>query len=269
MEPRDEVHSTRLCDTLMRVLERMISPRSLDLDIQGEEWFQHTAIITIAADADGHILGVLISLLLAAATGRLDLAIAGLFGAGKSRAAAVVLIAMPIVNPQVKLMVICKENSAARSFVQLIEGFKPPEQVLQLIGRVVSDDETSAHALSLDIPPARRNSLIPQKAALIGTGGIFAGELKNRWSVLNGWPKDLTIAFVEEAQQYGAVNEVVVVVRLLHRALLAFGGDRRQTPGGLNKAAQGTELALQKFLTRQYCLRLSPSNSYQRSWHPS
>ena len=56
----------------------MISPRSLDLDIQGEEWFQHTAI-TIAADADGHILGVLISLLLAAATGRLDLAIAGLF----------------------------------------------------------------------------------------------------------------------------------------------------------------------------------------------
>ena len=131
MEPSDEVHSTRLRDTLMRVLERMISPRSLDVDIQGEEWFQHTAI-TIAADAGGHILGVLISLLLAAATGRLDLAIAGLFGAGKSRAAAVVLIAMPIVNPQVKLMVICKENSAARSFVQLIESLKQPEQVLQL-----------------------------------------------------------------------------------------------------------------------------------------
>ena len=77
---------------------------------------------------------MLISLLLAAATGRLDLAIAGLFGAGKSRAAAVVLIAMLIVNPQVKLMVICQENSAARAFVQRIESLKPPPHVLQLMG---------------------------------------------------------------------------------------------------------------------------------------
>ena len=45
-----------------------------------------------------------------------------------------------------------------------------------------------------------------------------------------------------EAQRYGAVNEVVVVVRLLHQALLVFGGDKCQTPGGLNKAAQGAEL---------------------------
>ena len=28
------------------------------------------------------------------------------------------------------------------------------------------------------------------------------------------------LAFLEEAQQYGAVNEVVAVVRLLHKALL-------------------------------------------------
>ena len=39
-------------------------------------------------------------------------------------------------------------------------------------------------------------------------------------------------------------------------ALPAFGGDRCQTPGGLNKAAQGTELARQKLLTRQHGLRL-------------
>ena len=59
------------------------------------------------------------AMLMAACTGRLDLSIAGLFGAGKSRAAAVLLIGMLIVNPDVKVLVICKENSAARFFVQL------------------------------------------------------------------------------------------------------------------------------------------------------
>ena len=52
-------------------------------------------------------------MLMAACTGRLDLSIAGLFGAGKSRAAPVLLVGMLIVNPDVKVLVICKENSAA------------------------------------------------------------------------------------------------------------------------------------------------------------
>ena len=47
MEARDDIQSTRLRDTLSRVLERMISPTSLALGIRGEEWFQQTAI-TIA-----------------------------------------------------------------------------------------------------------------------------------------------------------------------------------------------------------------------------
>ena len=79
-------------------LERMISPRTLDLGIEGEAWFQKTAI-ALAEDKDGHIVGVLIALLMAAATGRMDLAVAGLFGAGKSRAAAVAVIGTLIINP--------------------------------------------------------------------------------------------------------------------------------------------------------------------------
>ena len=229
----------------MRVLERMISPRSLELGFEGEAWFQQTAI-SLAEDKDGHIVGVLIALLMAAATGRMDPAVAGLFGAGKSRAAAVVVIGT----------LVCKENSAARSFLQLIESLCPPEAVKTLIGRVVSDEEAGHHRLPLDISPARRNEAIRGKSVLIGTGGLFAGELKNRWSVLAQWSEDLVLAFMEEAQQYGAVSEVVVVVRLLHKALLVFGGDKCQTPGGINKSAQGAEMARQKLLTRQHGLRM-------------
>ena len=69
-------HQTQLKDTLIRVLERMISPKTLALGIDGEEWFQRTAI-GLVEDKDGHIVGVLIALLMAAATGRIDLTVAG------------------------------------------------------------------------------------------------------------------------------------------------------------------------------------------------
>ena len=114
LEHPDEVHQTQLKDTLMRVLERMISPKTLELGIDGEEWFQKTAI-GLAEDRDGHIVGVLIALLMAVATDRLDLAVAGLFGASKSRAAAVAVIGTLIINPQAKILVVCKENSDRKS----------------------------------------------------------------------------------------------------------------------------------------------------------
>ena len=61
------------------------------------------------------------------------------------------------------------------------------------------------------------------------------------------------MALVEEAEQYGGANEVVVV---MHQSLLVFGGDKCQTPGGLNKEAEGADLARQKLLCRQHGLRM-------------
>ena len=45
----------------------------------------------------------------------------------------------------------------------------------------------------------------------------------------------LTVIFVEEAEQFGGVNEVVAVSRLMSHSLVVFGGGKCQTPGGLNK----------------------------------
>ena len=63
------------------------------------------------------------------------------------------------------------------------------------------------------------------------------------------------MAFMEEAQQYDAVSEIFVVVRLLHKALLVFGGDNVKR-GGLNKSAIGAARARQKLLTRRHGLRM-------------
>ena len=77
------------------------------------------------------------------------------------------------------------------------------------------------------------------KRAFIATGGLLASELRCRWSKIREWTEGLTITFVEEAQQYRGVNEVVVVSRLMAQSLVVYGGDKCQTLGGLNKEAEG------------------------------
>ena len=132
----------------------------------------------------------------------------------------------------------------------------PPDSVLVRIGRLVSDEEYSANLTDLDVPPSDRNDSLKTKSALVATGGLLANELKSRWSGIRNWSEQLTVAFMEEAQQYGGANEVVVVTRLLHQALLVFGGDKCQTPGGLNRHAVGSDTARQKLLQRSHGLRV-------------
>ena len=136
--------------------------------------------------------------------------------------------------------------AAARSFLQLVESLKPPEGIRSAVGRLVSDEEYSGAFSELDVPPSLRNKLILGKRALIATGGLLASELRGRWSKIREWTEGLTVTFVEEAQQYGGVNEVVVVSRLMAQSLVVFGGDKCQTPGGLNKEAESSSEARQK-----------------------
>ena len=52
------------------------------------------SLLPLAAHGDGHVLTVAVALLLAILTGRSDLCIAGVFGAGKTRSLAVLLIVL-------------------------------------------------------------------------------------------------------------------------------------------------------------------------------
>ena len=81
----------------------MIS-KTLALGIDGEEWFERTAI-GLAEDRDRHTVDVLIALLLAAAIWH-----AGLFS--WQIQGEVIGTFTVIINPQAKI--VCKENSASK-----------------------------------------------------------------------------------------------------------------------------------------------------------
>ena len=63
--------------------------------IKGEpyHWTRSTAI-SFAAELDGHVLGTLCAVTMALLTNQLDLCIQGLFGAGKSKSMAVLILAL-------------------------------------------------------------------------------------------------------------------------------------------------------------------------------
>ena len=72
-------------------------------------------LLALAGHGDGHVLTVAVALLLAILTGRSDLCIAGVFGAGKTRSLAVLLIALSCELEDFYAVVYTKENVAAKA----------------------------------------------------------------------------------------------------------------------------------------------------------
>ena len=75
--------------------------------------------------------------MLALVEGRTDLPLSGVFGAGKTRSAAILVVGLLVFEPNLKLMILTKENVAAQAFAEHIESFGLPEFVTSKIGRLV------------------------------------------------------------------------------------------------------------------------------------
>ena len=104
----------QLTDTLVRILVRFLTPASVKMDRAHDSYYRE-CLLPLAAHGDGHVLTVTIAMLLAILTGRSDLCIAGVFGAGKTRSLAVLLIALSCELTEFTAIVYTKENVAAKA----------------------------------------------------------------------------------------------------------------------------------------------------------
>ena len=105
-------HLLSLCGQL---LKQVLTP--CHIAIEASQWIRTTAL-SYAAEMDGHVLGTLCAVTMALLTNRLDLCIQGLFGAGKSKSMAILILALLEldVDHRLKILFLCKENSGTRSF---------------------------------------------------------------------------------------------------------------------------------------------------------
>eukprot|EP00434_Breviolum_minutum_P025559 symbB.v1.2.022583.t1/scaffold1981.1/size93869/6 len=90
---------------------------------------------------DEHVLATLSAVVLALTEGRTGLPIGGVFGAGKTRSAAVLLAGLLVFDPSLKLMVVTKENVAAHAIAEHLVALQLPQEVQQLMGRGLQQTE--------------------------------------------------------------------------------------------------------------------------------
>ena len=110
--------------------------------------------------------------------GRTDCPTSGVFGAGKTRAAAAMIAGKLVMDPTLKVMVVTKENAAAHAFAKHIESLQLPPLLEEKFGRLVGATELEkgpASQTKLDIVPGYRNTVLRTKQVIIGCGWLPPG----------------------------------------------------------------------------------------------
>ena len=260
MEGNKKSHFLHLCGQLLRLV-------LIPCHVEGElhPWTRSTAL-SFAAELDGHVLGTLCAVTMALRTNRLDLCIQGLFGAGKSKSMAILILALIEIDAtdSLKILFICKENSGTRSIADLLLWLDPPSGVFGPIGRLVGDQERNKSSYShtkFDIHPRERRQMLNKCQLILATGGTVAQDLTMQWSTMGGFMQELSLLVIDEGQQYGTDREIAVISLLRQQPLVLWTGDSEQTPGGIDRAARNAKRSRQLLLAKKHGLR-SDRNYY-------
>ena len=260
MDGNKRSHFLHLCGQLLRLV-------LIPCHVEGEPhpWTRTTAL-SFAAELDGHVLGTLCAVTMALLTNRLDLCIQGLFGAGKSKSMAILILALIEIDAtdSLKILFICKENSGTRSFADLLLWLDPPSGVFGRIGRLVGDQERNKSSYShtkFDIHPRERRQMLNKCQLVLATGGTVAQDLTMQWSTLGGFMQELSLMVIDEGLQYGPDREIAVISLMRQQPLVLWTGDSEQTPGGIDRAARNEKRSRQLLLSKKHGLR-SDRNYY-------
>ena len=187
------------------------------------------AIRPLVANPDCHFLAVLTALVQSILEGRTDCPISGVFGAGKTRAAAAMIAGLLVMDPTLKVMVVTKKNAAAHAFAKHIESLRLPPSLEETFGRLVGATELEkgpASQTKLDVLPGNRNTVLRIKHQ----------ECTQPYSPIARWMAEVDVALNDEGQQYGNLDEASAIARVPRKGLVIWCGDHKQTPGGLRKS---------------------------------
>ena len=254
MDGNKKNHLLHLCGQLLRLV---LIP--FHIDSESHAWTRTTAL-SFAAELDGHVLGTLCAVTMALLTNRLDLCIQGLFGAGKSKSMAVLLLALLELDDteNLKILFLCEENSGTRSFADLLLWLQPTDRSVRRIGRIVGDQERNKSSYSqtrFDIHPRERRTILNKCQIVLATGGTVAQDLTMQWSAMGRFMQELSLMVIDEGQQYGTDREIAVISLLQQQPLIIWTGDAEQTPGGIARTAPNAKRSRQLLLAKKHGLR--------------
>ena len=150
----------------------------------------HAAMWPLLRLEDGHVLATLSATVLALCEERTGLAISGVFGAGKTRSAAVLLAGLLVFNPSSKLMVLTKENIAAHAVAEHLVSLQLPDYTKKRWSAWLSIMNGAARAHTLPwtffLPIGTRSSG-RSHSSLDAEVGFNKNVVSNLAQLLTGW----------------------------------------------------------------------------------
>ena len=170
------------------------------------------------------------ALLLSLLEGKTDCPISGVFGAGKTRAAAAIIAGLITVDPSLKIMILTKENVASQAFAEHIIGLSLPSWIETKIGRLVGfmalHNQTTG-TTKLDIPSAHRHDVPWLKAGHHWMWWWIPPRVcKQLFSPVAQWMSEVDLTLHDESQQYGNLDETAAIARLPRNCLGAVAWRR-------------------------------------------
>ena len=194
----------RLFRATLRLMRLMLGNEPL-VNVTEDEEHLRRSLLPLVYNRDGHFLATLSALLLSLLEGKTDCPISGVFGAGKTPAAAAIISGLITVDPSLKIMILTKENVASQAFAEHIIGLSLPAWIEKKIGRLVG---------FMDIHSAHRHDVLRSKQVIIGCGGGFRRECASKYSPVAQWMAEVDLAVQDESQQYGNLDETAAIARL-------------------------------------------------------
>ena len=157
----------KLFAATLRLMRLMLADELMD--VSDDEKQIRDALLPLVHNRDGHFLATLSALLLSLLENKTDCPISGVFGAGKTRAAAIIA-GLITFDPSLKIMILTKENVASQAFAEHIIGLSLPRWIENKIGRLVGfmtlQNQTTSNT-KLDISTAHRHDVLSSKQVII------------------------------------------------------------------------------------------------------
>ena len=192
------------------------------------------ALGTAARNDNGRIASLASSLALALRSGRSTLAVAGVFGAGKTRSLTFLLAWLALIT-HLKIAVVHKENPAGRAITKLLTTFELQPEHQQYFIRPVGREEAEANTAStvFDLQASQAASHIPGSRVVIVTTGLVWDQKGQSHSTLNTHMENVDFLISEEAQQDMDLKSAFAPAVPRQPFFRAMLGDPKQSPGGV------------------------------------
>ena len=181
-----------------------------------------------------HIVSIALSMVSAIQSGRSTLAIAGVFGAGKTRSLTF-LLAWFALTTNLRFGVAHKENPAGRAITRLLDTLDLDEDQQTLFVRPVGREEAAANTASTkyDQLMGHCTGIIPGARVVITTTGLIWEQKGQTHSALKAHMERLDVLISEEAQQDMDLKSAFVPAVPRQPFFRLLLGDPRQSPGGI------------------------------------